>query len=406
MSAAPSPARALLGRAGLLTSAFYVALFFVGGAQVPYWPVWLRDWGLNPAEIGTWLGAAVLLRVAVASLLPALADRFAIRRGVIAAGAAAGAVIFLGHLAAETRPVLLAVTLAAAAATAPLMPLGEALGIRAASMHGFAYAHARAVGSVAFLAMTVAMGVLMARLGVNAVLWAVVLNLAAVAVLGTLHPGGGAPPGEGPDRSRLAEVGALLRHPAFLTFAVAASVGQASHAVYFAYGTLSWLGQGIAPGVIGLLWAAGVVAEIAVLLGPGQRLVERIGPARALMLAGAGGVVRWVLMTLAPPEGLLWPVQCLHALTFAVGHLGAMAFVAAAVAPRLQASAQGFYSSGLGGAAFALATFGAGQIGAAFGLAATWWLAAGMSAVALVAGLRLARVWDGGRLLPEPVAAK
>jgi PPP family 3-phenylpropionic acid transporter len=395
----------LLGRAGLLTSAFYVALFPVLCAQVTFWPVWLREWGLSEAEVATWLGVAILVRVVAATLLPALADRFAMRRAVIVAASAAGAAIFLAHLAAETRPVLLAMTLAAAAATAPLLPLCEALGIRASAMHGFAYAHVRAVGSLACLAAMAALGASLEALGANAVLGTTVLGLVAAAVLGAVHPGGGAPPGEGPDRSQFGEVVACLRQPVFLTFAAAASIGQASHAVFYTYSTLSWLDQGITPEVIGLLWATGVIAEIALLLGPGRRLVERIGPARALMLAGAAGVARWALMSLSPAEALLWPVQCLHALTFAVAHLGAMAFVAAAVAPRLQASAQGLYHSGLGGTVSALATLGAGQISAAHGVAATWWLAAGMSAVALVAAFRLARIWDGGRILSEPVAA-
>ncbi len=389
-----------------MTAGFYAALFFAFGAHLPYWPVWLRDWGLSDAEIGTYVGLALAVRVVSATVVPALADRFALRRALLAAGGALGAAIFLAHLLIGTREALLAATLLAAVAAAPLTPLGEALGIRAAARHGFAYAHARAVGSLAFLAMNVALGAALARFGAEVVLWAVVLNLAAVAVFGALHPGGGAPPGTGPARARLGEAAGLLAHPVFLTFAVAASLGQASHAVYYAYGTLAWLNQGVSAGVIGLLWATGVLAEIALMLGPGRRLVERIGPARALMAAGAAGVVRWPLMSLAPPEALLWPVQCLHALTFAVGHLGAIAFVAAAVPPRLQASAQGLFAGGLGGAAFALATLAAGRISAAAGPSATYWLAAAMSALALAAALRLARVWDGGMVAPSRAAGR
>lgn len=400
MPVALSPARALAGRGGLLTAGFYAALFFAIGAHLPYWPVWLHHWGLTDAEIGTYLGLALMVRVASATLMPALADRFALRRWVLALGGAAGAAIFLAHLAIETRAALLAATLMAAFAVAPLIPLGEALGIRASTMHGFAYAHARAAGSVAFLAMNIGLGAALARFGPAVILWAVVANLALVALFGALHPGGGAPPGEGRDRARLGEAAALMRQPVFLTFAVAASIGQASHAVYYAYGTLAWLNQGLGAGTIGMLWATGVLAEIALMLGPGWRLIERIGPARALIAAGAAGVLRWSLMTLAPPVALLWPIQCLHAVTFALGHLGAIAFVAAAVPPRLQASAQGLFAGGLGGTAFALATLAAGRINAVASPATSYWLAAAMSATALAAALRLARVWDGGAVVP------
>jgi PPP family 3-phenylpropionic acid transporter len=391
---------AIAGRGGLLTGAWYAAVFFALGAHLPYWPLWLAEWGLSQAEIGTYLGVALVVRVAGATTLPALADRFAARRAVIVLSALAAAGVFLAHLAIGARPALMAATLTAAFVTAPLIPLGEALGVRAAAMHGFAYAHARAAGSLAFLAMNLGLGVLIGRLGPDVVLWAVVLNFLAVAALGVVHPGGGAPPGAGIDRSKLREAAGLMANPVFLTFAAAVSIGQASHAVYYAYGSLGWVRQGIDPGVIGALWATGVVAEIALMLGPGRRLVVWIGPARAVALSGLAGVLRWGMMSWEPGLLLLWPVQALHALTFALGHLGAMAFVAAAIPPRLQASAQGLYGGGLGGLAIALATLGAGAISAATGLASAYWLAAAMSAVALVAALRLRTIWDGQVIVP------
>jgi PPP family 3-phenylpropionic acid transporter len=390
---------AIARREGLLTSAWYGALFFAFGAHLPYWPVWLADWGLSQAEIGTYMGLALVLRVAGSTVLPALADRFAARRAVIAVSAALAAGVFFLHLFIEARPVLLAATLAAAFVTAPLIPLGEALGVRAAAMHGFAYAHARAAGSLAFLAMSVGLGALIGRMGPGVVLWVVALNFIAVAALGAVHPGGGAPPGAGLDRSKLREALLLMAQPVFLTFAVAASIGQASHAVYYVYGTLGWVAQGIGPEVIGFLWAIGVVAEIGLMLGPGRGLVERIGPARAVALAGLAGVLRWGLMSLEPELVLLWPVQCLHALTFGLAHLGAMAFIAAAIPPRLQASAQGLYAGGMGGLAIALATLAAGGVSAAFGSASAYWLAAAMSGLALIAALRLGRIWDGGLIV-------
>jgi len=387
---------ALLRREGLLTAGWYGAVFLAFGAQLPYWPAWLAHWGLSEAEIASYMGLALMLRVVSATVVPALADRFAARRLVLAGFAAAAALVALAHLLIGTRAVLLAATLAAAVAAAPLVPVGEALGVRAAAMHGFAYAHARSAGSVGFLAMNVAIGALIGLWGTAIVLWAVAASFALATAFGALHPGGGAPPGGGIDRSRLRETLALMAHPVFLIFAVAASIGGASHAVYYVYGTLAWLDQGIGAGTIGLLWATGVVVEIAVLLGPGRRLVERIGPARTIALGTAAGVVRWVAMAFSPPLWLLWPLQALHACTFAVAHLGAMGFVAAAVPPRLQASAQGLYGGGLGGTAMALATLAAGAIGGAWGTASAYWLAAAMSALALAAAIMLARGWDGG----------
>ncbi len=67
---------AITRREGLLTSAWYGALFFAFGAYLPYWPVWLAEWGLSQAEIGTYLGLVLGLRVAGSTLLRALAAAF------------------------------------------------------------------------------------------------------------------------------------------------------------------------------------------------------------------------------------------------------------------------------------------------------------------------------------------
>lgn len=392
---------AILRREGLLTSAWYGALFFSFGANAPYWPVWLEDWGLTKAEIAAYAGTAMVVRLASGIFMPVLADRFAIRRWVLAGGALATSGMFLAHLFIETRPVLLMATLLAAIFSAPLNPIGEALGVRASARYGFAYAHARSVGSVAFLVMNVMLGWMIAQWGSGIALWVIALCYGSTAIFGALHPGGGAPPGTGIDTSRLREALALTRHPVFLTFAIAAAVGQGSHAVYYIYGSLAWLDQGISASMVGVLWAFGVFAEIVVLLGPGRAIVQRMGPARAIALGAVAGALRWTVMSFEPPLTVLWVVQLSHGVTFAVAHLGAMAFVAAAIPPRLQASAQGLHSGGLNAMAQALATLAAAAISAAYDAANAYWLAAMMSVIALAVALRLGRVWDGGRVAAD-----
>lgn len=389
---------ALASREGLLTCGYYTAIFLAIGAHLPYWPVWLADWGLSEAEIGSYMATALVVRLAANATLAAVADAFAIRRLTLAVGGAAAAVVFLLHAFAETRAELLALTLLVAVTLSPMLPLGEALGLRAALRHGFAYASARAVGSLAFLAMNVGLGIAIRHLGPDAALWSLVACCGAASVLGLMHPGGGAPPGGGLDRAGVREGWRLTASPAFLAFLIAASAAQASHAVYYAFGSLAWIEQGIGADTVGLLWAAGVLVETWLMLGPGARLVARIGPAWALALGGLSGIVRWGAMALEPAPGWLWPLQALHAGTFALAHLGAMAFIAAAVPPRLAASAQGIYVGTLTGLAMAGTTALGGRIGEIASPAAAYWLAAGLSATALVAGLMLRRLWRGEAL--------
>jgi PPP family 3-phenylpropionic acid transporter len=249
--------------------------------------------------------------------------------------------------------------------------------------------------------MNVALGPLITWYGSGVVLWAIAANLAFGAVFGAIHPGGGAPPGAGLDQSRFREALRLSAHPVFLAFALAISVAQASHSIFYIYGTLIWTSQGIGAGTIGLLWGFGVFSEILLMIGPGRWMVARIGPARSMAIAALAGLVRWSVMAFEPGLLVLWPLQSLHAVTYAFGHLGAIAFVAAAVPPRLQASAQGLYAGGIGGIAAAAVMLLGAQVSGGFGMAAAYWLAAAMSAVALAAAMWLARIWDGGRLVAD-----
>jgi len=54
----------------------------------------------------------------------------------------------------------------------------------------------------------------------------------------------------------------LLTNKPFLLAVLCGGCLQASHAMYYAFGTLSFAAQGYSGGVIGLLWSVGVCAEI------------------------------------------------------------------------------------------------------------------------------------------------
>ena len=81
------------------------------------------------------------------------------------------------------------------------------------------------------------------------------------------------------DRISLADAVKLAHSPTFLLFLLAASTIQASHALYYTFGTLHWRAQGFADGTIGALWALGVVAEIGLFAVSGRS--SRAGARRA-----------------------------------------------------------------------------------------------------------------------------
>src|SRR5262249_8055562 len=131
------------------------------------------------------------------------------------------------------------------------------------------------------------------------------------------------------------------RLPVFLAVTGAASLVQASHAVYYGFSTLEWSAS-LDGTAIGALWALGVVAEI-VLFAVSGRLPRSIGPLTLLAWGAGGGVLRWGAMALDPPLALLPLLQCLHALSFGATHLGAVQFLSRTMADR-QAAAQGDFA--------------------------------------------------------------
>jgi PPP family 3-phenylpropionic acid transporter len=140
----------------------------------------------------------------------------------------------------------------------------------------------------------------------------------------------------------------LLLDRRFMIFVVAASLMQASHGVYYGFGTLHWRALGFGEELIGFLWAEGVVVEI-LLFAVSGAAVARLGPVGLLVVAGLGGVVRWSLMPFAETALAFVPLQALHALTFGATHLAAMHFITRTVAPEQAATAQSIYSALAGG---------------------------------------------------------
>jgi PPP family 3-phenylpropionic acid transporter len=339
------------------TALFYAAFFSALGAHAPFWPVWLEDWGLTPAEVGLFVMTGTVTRVVAGLAMPVLADRFGMRRRLAFWLAIAGAAAFLGHLAIGSRTLLAVGTLAGYAMLSGIGPLSEALGINAARRHGFGYAMPRGLGSAGFLGASFACGLLIGRVGVDAALWWIVGSLLVAAALVRSHPGGGSIDGLPPPS--LPEIARLLSSPTFLTFALASGFMSASMAVYFAYSSVHWRVLGLGEGQIGALWALAVAAEIAMLMTAGSRIAARLGPVNVMLCAALITAVRWAVMATDPVGPVLWLAQLAHAATFSLAHLGIMGFIGQAVPERYGASAQGAVQGLFGG----LIT--AGGIGAA-----------------------------------------
>ncbi|MBV9554600.1 MAG: MFS transporter [Alphaproteobacteria bacterium] len=374
----------------LRLSLYYGAIFLIVGVKTPFWPVFLAGRGLDPHEISLVFAAAIWLNVVVTPTIGALADRLARRRLMMMVLAATAIGAYLALWGAAGFALLLGLTLVASVAQAAIMPLGDSVTLAAVREDGIDYGRVRVWGSVTFIVAAVASGLVLAqpaagRLGANAVL-ALVLA-ASLLLLGACGaiPGAAQPPRRTPHRSAL---GALAADARFWLFIAAGAAIQASHQVYYGFGTLYWRSLGFSDAVIGALWGEGVVAEI-LLFWCGSRLLARLGPLGLMLSGGAAGVVRWGLIGIVP--GLLpaFALQLLHALTFGATHLGAMNYLSRRVPPHAAASAQALYAGASAGLCSGIVMLGAGALYESCGGRAYLFMAA-LSALGIV-GVALLR---------------
>ncbi|MFP4003351.1 MAG: MFS transporter, partial [Alphaproteobacteria bacterium] len=380
---------------------FYAALFGAVGLQLPYWQVWLSGKGLTPALLGLAMGLGLFARAVSGPLFGYAADRAANRRGATILLSACGLAGLLCFLVVDGIAALIAVNVVVAMFLAALNPMIESMGVRASFARGLNYGGLRIWGSLAFMVSVFLGGYLLGEFGSSAIYWSVVSATGLALAVAFLLP---------PDRFVLPDgheevavpfsreaVMQLIRSPLFLLFLGGAATIQASHALYYTLGTVHWKGMGISGPWLSVLWTVGVAAEIVLLYTFGGARRGWLGATGWMMIGAAAALLRWTLIALDPPYGLLVPVQLLHGLTFGAAHLGAMMFLAQAVPHAFAATAQTLYSSAFA-VLLGLASIISGNLYEVWGGAAYGLMAAMAAAGALLVAV-LSRLWAGGAVM-------
>lgn len=371
----------------------YVLLFGATGVSLPFAGLWMRAQGLSGAGIGFLLAAPMLARIVTGPLLAVWADGFRYRRTPIAL---LGLTMAGGYAVAgvsDLNAVRAVGWFVGATAMGVLVPLSDVMTLRLAGRLGFSFSLPRGAGSAAFVIANVGMGALLLRWPADGVIvWIVLASLGVAAVAAFVLPP--EPVADGAvvaGLERFRGLGRLVADPVFMTAILAIGAVQAAHAFQYGFSAILWKTQGISEAVTGWLWAFGVIVEIALmwLFEPWRRRVG-IGPWSLLMVGSAAAVVRWSAMAFAPPLWLLWPLQALHALTFAATFLAGLQIVERLSPPESHTAAQTLSSMLSAGVLIGLATAASGPLYDRFG-AGGYWAMAAMAAAGLVAAAPLRR---------------
>jgi PPP family 3-phenylpropionic acid transporter len=380
-------------------SGYGAAYFFAAGAFMSYWPVWLRDRGVQDAEIGTLFMSRQIMSVASTLAIGWLAHRMGNSRGTILALAGAAIVLMVGYQFSYGFLAILLVSLMWGAVWAPTMALYDSVLVTETKARGFNYGSLRVWSSVAFILGAVACGAAVDRNGPSWVLYVSFIGVMLLIPFALLLPPAELHHREGATHAPFGIRDLLTSRP-FVLFMIATGFCQASHAVLYSFGTLTWRAAGIDDVTISLLWGESVAVEVVLMVFSG-RLMGRLGILGMIGLALGCGMVRWLGMAFTTELWALALLQTLHAGTFAACHLGAMAFLQRALPATGMALGQSVYYALGTGAAQAVIFQLAGVLYGAYGQKAFLGMFV-VSAIGMAAVVLLARLWKGELLVGGP----
>ena len=370
---------------------FYGAMFALIGAQMPFFPVWLRAVGIDASWIGVIAAVPAVTRFTVLPFIAGVAEK---RGSLHSALIVTVFMTALGFAAVGTQHQAILVFLAYAVTACmwtPIVPLTDAYALRGVVRYGLNYGPLRLWGSAAFVVGALVCGLLVEVIEARQLIWV----SAALAALGAVVSLGLKPlDNPKPHPAALRGATALLRDPGFLVIILSSALIQGSHAAFYTFSSITWQLAGFGGLTIAALWVLGVLAEIVVFaLSP-----RFTWPPSALVVIGAlCAMLRWLLTAQEPSAALLAAVQLMHGFSFGLTQLGTMGLLVRQVPLHTMARGQGYLAacSGIiGGGASILS----GVIYARYGQGVYY-----VMAVMALSGAML--MWSARRLLSEPRSA-
>lgn len=333
----------------------HAANFTVFGFNLPFFPIWLDSIGMGKIEIGLLLALPSLVRIVATPSIASLADGY-LQPGTLLA--LLNASVMLCYAALWPLAgfwTIMAVMLLLTVGQCAIIPIADTLtNAHVQAGTGVDYGRARLWGSVSFLLATLTGGwvIKLAGPGVVPPALAACACLAAGAALfaparPTAAAGGGLAqvPDESDSRAPVCPDASRRRRFAFFFLLAASAMVQACHGALYAFGTLYWQGAGHDDVTIGALWAVGVAAEIVLFACAGRLGMRGEIGLRWIMIGALAALARFAAMPFV--TGLLpsLVLQLLHAISFGLTHLGAMAAITLLAPKGARGRAQGLLTS-------------------------------------------------------------
>ncbi len=329
-------------------SRFYFIYYFFVGAFVPYWGLYLKSEQFSPADIGILMSLFQISRIFAPNFWGWLADHTGKRAQWIKLTAFLGLCGFTAVFWAHGFYWLFFVMAALSLFTSSTLPLAESLTLAHLATTNGHYSSIRMWGSLGFIVAAVILGYLIDFTSIRSLLWFLLAVQMTLFVLTYTLPDAKVEP-HAHDHFSIWQV---IKQPNVLALLIGCALMVTAHGVLYNFYSIYLSEHGYSKGMIGLLWAVGVICEIGIfMLMP--KLMARYSLKTILLISLVLAVVRFTMIGLAVDNiVLLVLAQTLHAATFGSFHAASVEVITQFFNGKHQAKGQAIYNSvayGIGG---------------------------------------------------------
>jgi len=365
-------------------SGFYFCYFASLGVLVPYWGLYLQWQGFSAKEIGELTAILLATRIIAPNIWGWIADHHGQRMRIVRFASLCGVIAFSAILLNNSYIWIAGTMLIFSFFWNASLPQFEATTLQHLGEHSHHYSKIRLWGSIGFIATVAILGALLEYFDANIVPYAMLIAMAGIWLVSLSVP-------ESSSRHLTLNTSSLLtvlKRPEVMAFLAICFLIQISHGPFYTFYTIYLEQHQYSRSLIGQLWAIGVIAEVIVFLFM-HRWLPALGIKKVILISILLGAVRWFIIGFYPDSlPLLIVAQLLHAASFGTFHVAAIAWVHHHFIGKNQGRGQALYSSVGFGAGGAIGSLFSGYFWVTPGPTATFSLAAVISMLAFVIGLR------------------
>ena len=333
-------------------SSFYFFYFASLGALLPYWSLYLKSLDYDSIAIGAILAIIPATKIFAPYVWGWLSDYTGHPVRIIRITNFLAIIAFAGVFLGDGFFWLSFVMLAFSVFWNSSLPLIEGTTLNHLGDDHHQYSNIRLWGSLGFILTVVVLGEVLVSNSIVLVPKVILAILVGILLMSlTIKES------KRPHHEAQAPIFSVIKQPAVLAFLTVCFLMVLSHGPYYTFYSIYLEDFGYSRRMIGILWAVGVIAEVAIFLLM-NRLMPVLGVRRLLLMTFLFTALRWVLIGYFVDNlAILFLAQLFHAFSFGVFHAVGIALIHHHFTGKHQDRGQALYSSLSFGAGGAIGSF-------------------------------------------------